>query len=101
MSYVLFIDHIDTVESQVITAMNQLKAANNRAGVRDIVLDLRYNSGGFLSIAGVLTHTIAGLAATAGKAIEQKVFNHKNPFMLSVAQSKTPFMNVTHSFSTT
>ncbi|NJN51375.1 MAG: hypothetical protein HC809_05930 [Gammaproteobacteria bacterium] len=45
--YVLFNDHIATAEQALINAVNTLAAA----GIDDLVLDMRYNSGGYLVIA--------------------------------------------------
>jgi len=45
--------------------------------VVDLVLDLRYNGGGYLAIASELAYMIAGPTATAGKAFERLVFNDK------------------------
>ena len=43
----LFNDHIATAESELVAAVTQLKTA----GVTDLVLDIRYNGGGYLDIA--------------------------------------------------
>lgn len=100
VGYLQFNDHIATSESQLIAAVNQLKAANNGAGVADLVLDLRYNGGGLLSIASELAYMIAGDAATNGKVFEKLSFNDKNPFGLTDADTITPFYKVTQGFST-
>ncbi len=101
VGYILFNDHIATAESELIEAMNALKAANNGQGVGDLVLDIRYNGGGYLDIASELAYMIAGSTATTGKIFEQENFNDKNPFGLTVDQVRTPFHNVTQGFSTT
>lgn len=101
VGYMQFNDHIATAESQLIAAINQLKAANNGAGITDLVLDLRYNGGGLLDIASELAYMIAGASATNGKFFEKESFNDKNPFHLTEAQTITPFHNLTQGFSTT
>ncbi|MBC7719463.1 MAG: peptidase S41 [Chitinophagaceae bacterium] len=101
VGYLQFNDHIATSESQLIAAVNQLKAANNGAGVADLVLDLRYNGGGLLSIASELAYMIAGDAATNGKVFEKLSFNDKNPFGATDASAITPFYKLTQGFSTT
>jgi carboxyl-terminal processing protease len=101
VGYILFNDHISTAESELIAAINALKAANNGLGVGDLVLDLRYNGGGLLDIASELAFMIAGSAATNGKIFEQDYYNDQNPFGLTVAQASLPFENVTQGFSTT
>ena len=98
--YLQFNDHIATSESQLISAINQLKAANNGAGVADLVLDLRYNGGGLLSIASELAYMIAGDVATRGKAFGKLRFNDKNLFNATDVDSIPPFYKVTQGFLT-
>jgi hypothetical protein len=99
VGYMLFNDHIATAEGQLVAAVNQLKAANSGAGVSDLVLDLRYNGGGYLAIASELAYMIAGPTATSGKVFEKLAFNSKNPFGLSDADKTTPFYSTTLGFS--
>ncbi|ABS27176.1 S41 family peptidase [Anaeromyxobacter sp. Fw109-5] len=73
VGYVLFNDHVATSEAQLVAAIEQLRTA----AVRDLVLDLRYNGGGYLAIASQLAYMIAGPASTTGKAFERLVFNDK------------------------
>lgn len=101
VGYLQFNDHIATAESQLIAAVNQLKAANGGTGVKDLVLDMRYNGGGLLDIASELAYMIAGSAATSGKTFEKMSFNDKNPFKFSDADSTTPFYSTAQGFSTT
>lgn len=75
VGYMLFNDHIATSEQELIDAVNQLSAA----GIVDLVLDLRYNGGGFLDIANELSYMIAGPAAAAGKTFDELRFNDKHP----------------------
>ncbi|TMB04558.1 MAG: peptidase [Deltaproteobacteria bacterium] len=75
VGYMLFNDQIATSESLLIKAITQLK----QAGVTELVLDIRYNGGGFLVIASELAFMIAGPAATNGKTFEQLAFNDKYP----------------------
>ncbi|MBC7547337.1 MAG: peptidase S41 [Polaromonas sp.] len=99
VGYLLFNDHIATAEGQLVAAVNQLKAANNGAGVSDLVLDMRYNGGGLLAIASELAYMVAGSATTSGKVFEKLSFNNKNPFGLTDAATATPFHNTTLGFS--
>jgi carboxyl-terminal processing protease len=101
VGYILFNDHVATAESELITAVNQLKASNNGAGVSDLVLDIRYNGGGYLDIASELAYMIAGAASTTGKTFEQDSYNIKNPFNFTAEEEATPFHNVTQGFSVT
>jgi hypothetical protein len=75
VGYLLFNDHNAVAETQLIAAINTLKAAN----VTDVVLDMRYNGGGYLSIANELAYMIAGPGPTAGKVFERMQFNDKVP----------------------
>ena len=95
VGYLLFNDHIATAETQLIAAVNQLKSAN----VVDLVLDMRYNGGGYLDIAGELAYMIAGPTPTAGKIFEKLTFNDKNPFGATDADTITPFHTQTLGFS--
>jgi carboxyl-terminal processing protease len=101
VGYILFLDHIATAESELIDAVNQLKVANGGAGISDLVLDIRYNGGGYLALASELAYMIAGATRTTGKIFEQQTFNDKNPFGLTAAQEITPFYNLTLGFSIT
>lgn len=94
VGYMLFNDHIATSEVQLIDAINQLKTA----GVTDLVIDIRYNGGGYLDIASELAYMVAGPARTNGKFFEQLNFNDKNPFQLTDAQRTTPFHTVGQDF---
>jgi hypothetical protein len=67
-----------------------LRAAN----ITDLVLDIRYNGGGFLDIASELAFMVAGSSATAGRTFEQVVFNRKHP-----AQAPVGFHATAQGFS--
>ena len=75
VGYLLFNDHIATAEEQLTDAIRQLELAN----VTDLVLDLRYNGGGYLVLASELAYMIAGGAQTAGRTFERLRFNDKHP----------------------
>jgi carboxyl-terminal processing protease len=68
---------ISNAEKQLIDSVTQLKAAN----VNELVLDLRYNGGGFLDISNQLAYMI-GSSNLAGKLYEKIVCNDKNPFAI-------------------
>jgi carboxyl-terminal processing protease len=72
VGYMLFNDHIITSEQLLINAVSQLKASN----ITDLVLDLRYNGGGYIFIADELAYMIAG-DKTAGKWFSKTQFNNK------------------------
>lgn len=80
--YLLFNDHIATAEQQLIDAIVQLRDALDGlggTGVVDLVLDIRYNGGGFLGIASELAYMIAGPVPTAQRTFELLQFNDKHP----------------------
>ena len=74
VGYMSFNDHIATAEQKLIDAIIQL----NATGITDLVLDLRYNGGGFLDIANELAFMIAGEAAASGSTFEELQFNDKH-----------------------
>lgn len=75
VGYLLFNDHTATAEKALFDAVTTLRNAN----VVDLVLDLRYNGGGYLDIASSLAYMIAGPARTTGRTFELLQFNSKYP----------------------
>ena len=73
--YILFNAHIATAEQKLIDAVNTLKGQ----GAQDLVLDLRYNGGGYLILASELAYMIANPTRTSGKTFEKTIFNDKYP----------------------
>ena len=73
VGYLQFDDHNQLSESELAKAIGTFKAAN----IVDLVLDMRYNGGGYLAVANELAYMIAGPAATSGKIFEQLQFNDK------------------------
>jgi hypothetical protein len=100
VGYMLFNDHIATAESALINAVTQLKSA----GVSDLVIDIRYNGGGYLDIASELAYMVAGPTQTAGKTFELLTFNDKHPTIDPVAGgviTPMPFHTTALGFGTT
>jgi carboxyl-terminal processing protease len=100
VGYMLFNDHIATAEQGLVNAFSQLASAN----VDDLVLDIRYNGGGYLDIASEVGYMIAGPSATGGRTFERTVFNDKNTTRDPVTgQSLTPipFHSTAQGFSVT
>ena len=91
VGYLQFNDHLATSERALVDAITQLKASS----VSDLVIDMRYNGGGYLDVAAELAYMIAGPGPTGGKYFERLNFNDKNPFQLTTAQTTTPFYTVT------
>ena len=99
VGYLLFNDHIATAEQDLIVAVSSLETA----GISDLVLDLRYNGGGYLTIASQLAYMIAGPSRTAGRTFEALRFNAKHPSTNPVTREPLepfPFLNVTAGLST-
>ena len=74
VGYLLFNDHILTAEQPLVDAIEAMR----RASVSDLVLDLRYNGGGYLFLASQLAYMIAGPARTSGQPFERLQFNDKH-----------------------
>ncbi|WP_084005322.1 S41 family peptidase [Gilvimarinus polysaccharolyticus] len=74
VGYILFNSHIATAEAALINAIEQFRDDS----VSDLVLDLRYNGGGYLDIANELAYMIAG-SNTANKTFNRMEFNDQHP----------------------
>ncbi len=83
---------INSAEQQLASAVTQLKAAN----INELVLDLRYNGGGYLDISNQLAWMI-GDSTLSGKVYERTVCNDKNPF--SICNSSDLFQQTSTGFS--
>jgi len=98
VGYLLFNDHLATAEKALVDAITTLKGAS----VKDLILDIRYNGGGYLDIASQLAYMIAGSGHTSGKTFERPTFNDKHPTIDPVTGqtiTPTPFFNTTLGFS--
>ncbi|HSC67057.1 MAG TPA: S41 family peptidase [Cellvibrio sp.] len=98
VGYLTFNDHIATAERGLVDAISQLDAA----GINDLVVDLRYNGGGYLAIASQLAYMIAGASPTSGKTFEQLQFNDKYPTkdpVTGAALDPEPFYSTSLGFS--
>lgn len=77
VGYMLFNDHLRTAEAGLIDAVRTFNDVPG--GIEDLIIDMRYNGGGYLYIASQLGYMIAGSAATAGHEFERLQFNDKHP----------------------
>jgi len=73
VGYMLFNDHVAPAEAELLNAFRTLATD----GVQDLILDIRYNGGGYLEIASEAAYMIAGSGPTAGKTFELTEFNSK------------------------
>ncbi len=73
VGYMVFDQFISRSEADLNTAFNQLSAAN----VDELILDLRYNGGGFVHVANQLSTQIAG-TNVSGQTFTGLVYNDKN-----------------------
>ena len=61
------------INGDTLAMMRAIAAAH----VSDLVLDIRYNGGGWIAIASELAYMVAGPGPTAAKAFERTVFSYK------------------------
>ena len=98
VGYIQFNDHIATAETPLKNAISQLDNAN----VTDLILDLRYNGGGYLDMASEVAYMIGNPTLTSGRTFEKIVFNDKNPSRNPVtgeSLTPTPFYSTTQGFA--
>lgn len=84
VGYLVFNDHLATAEAQLVEAFNHF----NAQGIDDLVLDVRYNGGGYLYIASELAYMIAGPTRIQSRLFELLSYNNKRG-----AGTTTPFYN--------
>ena len=90
VGYMTFNDHILPAEGQLVSAFTQLQSQ----GVSDLVLDLRYNGGGFLYIASQIGYMVAGSSRTANQTFERLQFSDRRAADTNNPNNNTPFYNV-------
>lgn len=98
VGYMLFNDHIATSEQQLIDAIDYFATQ----GITDLMLDLRYNGGGYLDIASELAFMVAGPAAASGRTFDELKFSDKHTAFNPVtgeSLSPTPFSTTARGFS--
>jgi carboxyl-terminal processing protease len=97
VGYMTFNDHILPAEGQLVSAFGTLAAAN----VSDLVLDLRYNGGGFIYIASQVGYMIAGATRTNNKVFERFQFSDRRANDSNDPNNRTPFFNTASGFDNT
>ncbi|MFO1270542.1 MAG: S41 family peptidase [Rubrivivax sp.] len=95
VGYLRLDDHLGPAESALVPAITALRDQ----GITDLVLDLRYNGGGYVAIASELAYMIAGPARTAGRVFEEVQANDRNPFGWTDTDRRLPFLDRTQGFS--
>jgi carboxyl-terminal processing protease len=84
-------------EGALINAFRQLSSA----GATDLVLDLRYNGGGFGYISSELSYMVAGAQRTANKTFLKQTYSDKRVADNSDSSNAEPFYNGASGFSNT
>lgn len=84
--YLLFNAHFDSAKEPLRAALTEFK----RQQVQQLVVDLRYNGGGYLALASVLAYGIAGEARTRGKTFERILYSDKR----TSSNENIPFYSV-------
>ena len=75
VGYLQFNTHISNAQPQLIEAINKFKNDN----ISELVIDLRYNGGGLLALAGQFGYMVAGPNIIQGRYFERTLFNDKYP----------------------
>lgn len=88
VGYLMYQSFNAVSEAKLIRAVEQLQASQ----VKDLVLDLRYNGGGYLYVANTLAAMLSNAATTEGKTFERLKFNDKRLF--ENASGNTLFTNM-------
>ena len=87
IGYLVLNDFNAPAEAQLVAAFEQFKAQ----GVRDLVLDLRYNGGGYIYLASQLAYMVAGDGPTRNRVFDRLVYNDKR----TRNNTDTPFLTTT------
>ncbi len=98
VGYMAFHSHISLAERALIDAVETLQTD----GITDLIIDIRYNTGGFLAIASELSYMVAGMATTANKTFEELKFNNKYPDTNPITRQSLqplPFFSTSQGFS--
>jgi carboxyl-terminal processing protease len=91
IAYLQFNEFLATAQTPLVNAISQLKQAN----ITDLILDMRYNGGGYNTMSSQLAYMLAPVSKTQGKFFERIETNDKNPFNLTLSQSTYPFYSNT------
>ena len=84
------------------TTSKRPSTRSRNADITDLILDLRYNGGGYLDMASELSYMVANTTLTVRPTFEKLVFNDKNPTRDPVTGEQltpTPFHSTSQGFS--
>lgn len=98
VGYMVFTSFIAPGEARLVEEIEAFANAN----ITELILDLRYNGGGFLDIANELAFMIAGPSFAQGRVFEVLEFNDKHPSVNPVtgaALTPDTFHTTTQGFS--
>ena len=89
LSYIQFLTNYDDSLRAVFTRFKQYKTT----GIDELVIDLRYNGGGYVSSSDVLTTLIVkDLSTKIGTAINKKVYNNAYTLVLKKDNNPSDFV---------
>ena len=71
--YLLFNSHVESAQAPLRAALSDFKVQK----IDQLVIDLRYNTGGYLAMASAVAYGVAGPDRTAGKIFEKTRHNDK------------------------
>lgn len=91
IGYVQFNGFTLPLEAQLVKAITNMKNQQ----VQDVVVDLRYNGGGYLYQSAQLAYMLSDPALTRGKVFERLQYNDKRTRDNDAQQSRMPFMTQT------
>jgi hypothetical protein len=86
VGYVAFLEHFGDAEARMTEAFTQFQQAR----VDELVLDLRYNGGGYLYIASQVAYMVAGADRTRSKDFTRLQYNARRS--ADTADSNLPFL---------
>jgi carboxyl-terminal processing protease len=94
VGYILYTSFLTLAsEGALVDAFKQLRDA----GVNDLVLDLRYNSGGYVYISSQVAYMVAG-TKSRNKTYERYVFNSLRNAQTNDPEEAVPFFNTASGF---
>ena len=91
VGYVLFNGFNLLAEAQLVKAVTEMQGQQ----VQDVVVDLRYNGGGYLYQSAQLAYMLSDTSLTQGKVFERLQYNDKRRRETEASQSQMRFMSQT------